>query len=253
MSTSSKAMPYCGFNDQELDVLLQKTTSSLEEARQEFVKAQEAWQKVHDRYRALLEEQESRQWERQKETGKIDWAFLMDMGTVESSLKHKVFSQELAALSKVGEFSSLQSNGYFPDTNQRAIKLWMYKDHAVLTEKTAQALEVLLPSIKPLKTDKKWKSNAPENAKIIGIMDRGLSEYASYKMYIDEATNTYDVVANRHGHLTVAHQASNLRDLLQHVEQNFYYEEYIPKTKNKSTRVAISEANTDLDNSNFGL
>lgn len=110
------------------------------------------------------------------------------------------------------EFGALcLPGGYYPDTNQFALRVVLYRDDPVeKLEKLAKDIELFLPHIKPL----------GNNMKVIDIFEHTLSYSCSYSLQITSDDKRFFVCA---GHYR-RQQFASLLDALQYIRKNHYYE-----------------------------
>jgi hypothetical protein len=108
----------------------------------------------------------------------------------------------------------LRSSGYYPDTDQSAIQIMLYrKDPDAVLERMAEGMTKLLEVIKPLKE---------QDTQIIlfDIFEHTLSQGASYTLAYDLSDKLWKIRASRFDNAMFVH----LIDALKTIRERHYYQ-----------------------------
>jgi hypothetical protein len=110
----------------------------------------------------------------------------------------------------------LRTSGYYPDTNQSAVQIMLYrKDDETVLAKMAEGIELLLPAIKPLK-----EIGSDEGIKLFDIFEHTLSQSGSWTLARDVASGVWHVRRNRFDERMYA----KLEDALRSIRERHYYQ-----------------------------
>ncbi len=134
--------------------------------------------------------------------GEIDWAYLLrnDTGTE----AYRTLGVELLKL-------SLSNSGYFHQTNQRCISFGLYKKDDDYTIKVEAGIRTIFPYLLPL----------PDGYVHIDFMEKSLSEYGSYDLYLKQDLTGY-INKRTYGSDSKVFEG-DLTVLLAYIQQNLYY------------------------------
>ena len=187
----------------------QKELKALEERRNELFKLQTPInKKLVSNYNKIEKIK--------NEIGKIlisenpcDWNLLLD-----EQMGHIVYSQYDVELQKRGLFGG----GYFPETNQRCIKVMLTKNNIESFNKTISALKEILPFIKPL------INGDYKGFKFIDIFEHTLSEQGTYYMFVDEIENVYKLMQDRYHTTYDLKVFDSLESIIKYVQDNHWYQ-----------------------------
>lgn len=110
----------------------------------------------------------------------------------------------------------LRTNGYYPDTNQSAVQIMLYrKDDETVLAKMAEGIELLLPAVKPLK-----EIGSDEGVKLFDIFEHTLSQSGSWTLAYDVKDQIWHVRRNRFDERMYA----KLIDALRSIRDRNYYD-----------------------------
>lgn len=108
----------------------------------------------------------------------------------------------------------LRSSGYYPDTNQSAVQIMLYrKDPDSVLERMAEGMTKLLDILKPLKEQN-------EEIILFDIFEHTLSQGASYTLAYDLSDKLWKIRANRFDQAMFA----KLFDALKCIRDRHYYQ-----------------------------
>jgi len=110
----------------------------------------------------------------------------------------------------------LISSGYFPETGQSCIQIALTRGDTKYTEKVYRSLKLVVPHLK------KFKTNNLGDRVILDIFEHTCSEFASYKLYLDEPSvdSPCCIVTNgrREGK-----RFKDLREALTYIQKEHWY------------------------------
>ena len=190
----------------ELEIALAQKQKELSALRAEYellgdrvYAAAVAYDALQDTYHlARLEEA-------QAHGGALDWPYLLAEG---QGMAHYRSCQ--AALDELG----LESAGYYQETQQRCVRIRLFRHKPEQPAQIAKSLAILLPHLIPVRDDWCW----------ISISDHRLSENGSYSLWLKKDGCTARCVHTRYGRETILVEADNLLSVLQYVQANCYYD-----------------------------
>jgi len=195
-------------------------------------------QMQHKKMQVLQTELDSRKLGTTKDNP--DWEWLLHESGSTGTVRHQAAYEAVLNLANIkNERFGLMTSEYQPNTKQRVLTICLYKNDDELTRKVSAALSMLLPLIKPVALENS-KDGRPKKVKILNIMDNGLSEYATYKAYIDETNSKYVVTLLSYGSQKDVYTGTNLDDLLNHIQKNYYYDTGEPKVTPPSIWSSLS-------------
>lgn len=116
------------------------------------------------------------------------------------------------ACNKYLESIGLASSGYYPDTNQRAVRIGLYRDDDEDFDVQYKGLKSILPIIKPIKQD----------FKRINISESSLSEFGIYSLRI-YSDDDYKLNLTRYGSPETVAEFKTLREAMKYIQKNHYY------------------------------
>jgi len=214
---------------EQLETNLKEQEKKVLECQTKYQTINTDLQKQYKKMQVLQTELNFRKLEATKD--KPDWEWLLYENGSAGMERHSAAYEAVLNLANIkNERFGLITSGYQPNTKQRVLTIRLYKNDDELTRKVSTALSMLLPLIKPVDIEfKDSKDAVPQKAKILNILDNELSEYATYKAYIDETNNKYVVVQLSYGRQKDVYTGTNLDDLLNHIQNNYYYDTVKPK------------------------
>lgn len=110
----------------------------------------------------------------------------------------------------------LRTSGYYPDTNQSAVQIMLYRnDDETVLAKMAEGIEFLLPAVKPIK-----EIGSDEGIKLFDIFEHTLSESGSWTLAYDVKDQIWHIRRNRFDQSMFA----KLIDALRNIRDRHYYE-----------------------------
>lgn len=136
---------------------------------------QEAWKEQYEKLESLRKEQEQLLFGGLTEDtplDQIDWEELLHEDGSGLSIKRKAVEKVLRRFGDYGK--GLGVSGYFPETEQTALRIAMHRGDKENLEQTYKGLTYLLPYIEPLS----------DGYAHIGIFETTLSERGSYSILI---------------------------------------------------------------------
>ena len=108
------------------------------------------------------------------------------------------------------------ASGYFPETGQSCIRIALTRGNTKYTEKVYRSLKLVVPHLK------KFKTNNLGDKVSLDIFEHTCKEYASYTLYLDEASvdSTCCIVINgrREGE-----RFKDLREALTYIQEEHWY------------------------------
>lgn len=142
----------------------------------------------------------------------IDWNFLLNSNGAESMTLYRESKKRIEDL---GPFTS---SGIWSDSNQRAVKLMIYRDKPGEVERAIAGIELLLPHIKPFRMSR----YQDVDLKYFGIFEQSLSHRFIYSLGIDEVKQQFFIFANNR----VQKETKNLKDMVQYIHDVLYYDTF---------------------------
>ncbi len=192
--------------DAALAQAMDTANQNLATLRQEYADLGERILAENTRLEALKDEQTGRSLRSAQEEGaQLDWGYLLEEN--QGQARYKAC---MAALSSLG----LQSSGYFPETEQRAVKIALLKNDTAQLAAVAASLQLVMPAIKPL--DDGWC--------YISIFEHTLSQFASYKLRFRPDQSEFQCIRRRYSQETVELSTPTLPEMLAHIQKAHYYE-----------------------------
>ena len=125
---------------------------------------------------------------------------------------------------KVFEKLGFYVSGYFPETNQRDVKIMLTKGDKKSYDKTLKGLEKIIPFIKSREINARGFASKLTGIEI-DIFDHDLSEHYSVCLFIDSARvkDRFIIMKNNYP----SHTFSTLEDVLKYIQDNYWYDESI--------------------------
>lgn len=120
---------------------------------------------------------------------------------------------------ELGKYLLLNS-GYYPETNQRCIRISINKSYTdEQLKKIEEGINKILKYIKPFNLEKYSKEF--ENSKVFDIFDHGLSERYSFDLINKD--DKWKIISKRHSIINIVSEHENLMDALKVIRKRFYY------------------------------
>jgi hypothetical protein len=119
------------------------------------------------------------QYEAMQASDQVDWALLLDAGP--SGDRH--YREVILAMRQVAPSNGIEFSGYFPETQQHALRVKFTRGNEQQVEEAAKVLETLVPLYKPLPDYHGWL--------IFSIFESTLSEWGSYKFAYNPGTKKW--------------------------------------------------------------
>ena len=135
-----------------------------------------------------------------------DWAWLLFEDG--ASHRHKVREQALAAL-------GLSASGYYPELDQAAVRITLYKDKPGQTEAVCSALRQVLPALKP----------HTDGHRRIGIFEHSLSEHGIWSLHITPE-DVPELHFTRYSRSRCEKTFASLEAAIEYIAQHHYYERW---------------------------
>lgn len=192
-------------DDEELARALAQKELELAALREQYEKIGEQILIESAQLGDLLDEQCRRRMAAGIEAGKgLDWECLLQEGG--GLERYKACNKALAEI-------GLMSSGYFPETNQRCVRICMHQEKAGEVEQVATSLELLMPYLKPIEG---WLR--------VSIFERSLFSSGSFKLLMKPDGTEFQCVRGRYSQTAVEKTSSSLREVLAYIQQRHYYE-----------------------------
>ena len=119
----------------------------------------------------------------------------------------------------------LYGSGHFPDTNQRCMKLMMYRNDPYSLKQTFDSITFLLPFIvhwPDVDPEGKPTEEVYRGKKVFEIFEHSLSSNGSYLFLVCD-DGTTEIVHRRYSRREIMHKAKDLMDGLKYVQKHLYY------------------------------
>ncbi len=150
---------------------------------------------------ALLDEASRRRHAKAVAEGRgLDWSVLLEEGL--GAENTKAANQVLASLGLMG-------SGYFPETNQRAVRIALKRADAGSVDTVHAGLLVVMPHLKPLKDG--WC--------YVGILEATLSARTSFKLRFLPDGSEFQCVHYRYDRVVIERASADLVDVLRYIAE----------------------------------
>lgn len=123
---------------------------------------------------------------------------------------------------------AIRSSGYNPETNQAFFQIALTNRNQSVTERTQKSIETLLPHLKStkIKFRKSTKSFPSEiTGKLFDILEKTLSDSGSHQIIGDDVTGLWYYFVTVYSSTEIYKCCNTLRECLDYVETNCYYNE----------------------------
>lgn len=140
---------------------------------------------------------------------KTNWKYLLEADS------RVAYEERSRRLQEVG----FGSDGSWPDTLQHTVQFRLVKNNPGEVARAYAFVREVLPAITP----------RDDGAKHFTVLEARLSEAGIYTVKIDESKNSFVLDRMRYSQLKSVFKADTLKELIQFMHDEVYYEEYKPK------------------------
>jgi len=129
----------------------------------------------------------------------------------ETNTRRKLLREYLETICGENYHLVIDSSGYWPDTNQSAIRISLYQNNYEITKRVFVGILKLLPYIKPIRT----------GAKMFDIFEHTLSYNHSFYLAYYENENIFAIIDEKEKR---RFHSDDLMEVLKHIQEHYYYE-----------------------------